>query len=54
MLTREPEPRQHVRHTDGGRGTIVIVRLEKAEALIEWEDLSRTWERFKDLEGPLQ
>lgn len=54
-LTRLLEPKDTVRHVDGGQGTVVLVHLStQTRALVEWEDLSRTWEDFKDLEGPLQ
>ena len=49
-----------VRHVDGGQGVIVGFRVVAREeswssrrshdALVEWDDKSRTWESTEDLE----
>lgn len=38
-----------VRHVDGGQGTTCASRADGTEILVEWDDLSRTWESADDL-----
>lgn len=39
-----------VRHVDGGHGTVCCTREWGTEVLVEWDDLSRTWEYARDLQ----
>lgn len=41
------QPGMVIMHVEGGEGTIVLVRDD--EILVEWGDLSRTWEERRYL-----
>lgn len=45
------QPGWVVEHVDGGQGTVCRTRDFGGEVLVEWGDLSRTWEAARDLQA---